>query len=69
MNKKKNEIPTHATNGCPKGAIFMVPRITATVYIPPQGYTPDEMRAAKLAALLEAYTQAAKRGEIGVIRS
>lgn len=50
-------------------SIFLMPTVHPVVYIPPGGYTPDELLAAEQRAIIEAYTQAARRGEVGVIRN
>lgn len=50
-------------------SIFLLPKVQPVVFIPSRGYSPDEMRAAERAALIEAYTQAARRGEIGIIKN
>lgn len=50
-------------------SIFLMPQVRPVVFIPPQGYSPDEMRGAEMAALVEAYTQAARRGEVAVVKN
>lgn len=60
-------IPTIIEDWVPEGTVFLVPPITATVYLPIGQQEPTFRQ--KMDALIEAYTQSAKRGEIGVIKS
>ena len=50
-------------------SIFLMPKVRPVVFVPPDGYSPEQMQSAEIAATVEAYTQAARRGEIGVIRN
>lgn len=50
-------------------SIFLMPTVRPVVFIPPGGHTADEMLAAEQRAIIEAYTQAARRGEVAIIRN
>lgn len=50
-------------------SIFLMPKVEPVVYIPPGGYSPAEIRVAETTATVEAYTQAARRGEIAVLKN
>lgn len=50
-------------------SIFFMPKVQPVAFIPSRGYSPDEMRSAEMAATVEAYTQAARRGEIAVLKN
>lgn len=47
--------------------VYLLPPVRPVVYIPPHGFTFEERLVAEQRAVTEAYTQAAKRGEVGVI--
>lgn len=49
--------------------IYLLPQVQAVVYVPPQGFTFEERIAAEQRAIIEAYTQAAKRGEVSIIKN
>lgn len=51
------------------GDIYFMPAVNPVVYIPPGGFSPEETTAAEQSALIEAYTQAARRGEVAIIRN
>lgn len=50
-------------------SVYLLPQVRPVVYVPPHGLTFEERIAAEQQAIIEAYTQAAKRGEIGIIRN
>lgn len=49
--------------------IYLMPPVRPVVYVSPGGYSFEETLAAEQQAIIEAYTQAARRGEIGVIKN
>jgi hypothetical protein len=50
-------------------SLYLLPTVRPVVYIPPQGFSDTEMLAAAQKAIVEAYTEAARRGEIWVIKN
>lgn len=51
-------------------AAFLLPTVHPVVYEPVGGFASDaERRGAEMDAITEAYVQAAKRGEVGVIKN
>jgi hypothetical protein len=51
----------------PEGSIFLLPKIHPVVYLAPGQREPTFQQ--KVDAVIEAYTQAARRGEVGVIKN
>ena len=49
--------------------IYLLPSVNPVVYVPPSGYSPEQLEAAERQALLDAYVEAARQGRVGVIRN
>lgn len=64
------EIPIIEDESAPTGTPFLMPQVHPVVHEPPGGFKTVMGRiSAEQAALVDAYVQAAKRGEVGVIKN
>lgn len=60
------DIPVRIEEFVPENVVYLLPPVAATVYLSSEQTKPTFQQ--EMDALVEAYTQAARRGEVGVIK-